>query len=294
MNSTDNNKNTYQRFVWLDGKIIPWERATIHVASHGLHYATSVLEGIRIYNGKPFLLQEHIKRLFESAAILQIKIPYTLDELSNAIYEILEKNKMKEGYIRPIAWLGDESLEINPKNISSHIAILPVPLSNVSKIAMRQTNGLRVMVSSWEKPAPHAMPTIAKAASNYPISIMAKQEAEQNGYHDAFLLDYQGNLAEATSSNIFLVIDGDLHTTIPECSLNGFTRQVVMEEAVKEKICVIERSVHPDELKLAEEIFLTGTAYGILPVREVLHVGEFPIGPITQKLQKRYKTITEN
>ena len=293
MNSSLKKKNA-SKLVWLDGKIVPWEAATIHVASHGLHYATAVLEGIRVYSGKPFLLEEHIKRLFESATVLQIKIPYTLDELSNAVYEVLEKNEMKEGYIRPIAWLGDETLEINSKNISSHIAILALPLSKVSLENRKKENGLRVIVSSWARPAPHAIPVISKSASSYPISIVAKQEAVQNGYDDALLLDYQGNLAEATSSNLFLVIDGDLHTPIPECSLNSFTRQVIMNEAVKEKICVVERSIHPDELKLAEEVFLTGTAYGILPVREILHVGEFPHGPITQKLQKRYKTITES
>ncbi len=281
------------RFVWLDGKIVRWEAATIHVATHGLHYATVVLEGIRVYNGKPFLLEEHIKRLLDSADSLQIKIPYTVDELFNTVHEIIAKNKMKNGYIRPLAWLGDESLELNSKKVSTHVAILAIPLNKIHEPSTLAA-GLRVMVSSWARPAPHTTPIVAKSAAMYPVSLIAKHEAEQHGYNDALLLDYQGHLAEATSSNIFLIIDGDLHTPIPECSLNGFTRQVIMEEALNAKLCVIERSIHPDELKTAEEIFLTGIAYGILPVREVLNIGEFHHGPITQKLQERYKIITEN
>lgn len=289
-----------QRSVWMDGKVIPWSDARIHVATHGLHYATTVIEAIRVYHGKPLQLVERLRRLQESAVMLHLKIPYSTDKLCDAVYTLLDLGRIKDAYIRPVAWLGAESggagspvspscsLELSPRGLTTHVAILALPVDET--FSMRHyKDGLRLMISPWARPAPHTAPVSTKSAGMYPISIISRAEAEQQGCHDALMLDHRGYVAEGTGANVFLVIEGDLHTPLPDSLLNGFTRQLIMSLAIQDGLRVIERAIHPDELLRAQEIFLTGTAYEIAPVREILTMGEYPHGPVTQRLQTLFQ-----
>ncbi len=279
--------------AWVDGKIVPWHQATVHISTHALSYATCAIEGIRVYNGHAFLLEEHMKRLIESAHTLSIKIPYTIAELIQATNNLIKKARLKNGYLRPLAWLGDETLELNAKTLSSHTAIIALPVDETFGLR-HHARGLRVMISSFSRPAPYTSPSLVKTAATYPLSIMARHEAERNGYNDCLLLDYRGYLAEGTGANIFLVIDGKLHTPIPDSFLNGLTRQTVIKLARKNNIDVVERAIQPDELKIAEEIFLTGTAYEIMPVREIKDFGIYSKDAVTNKLQKAFTALTQN
>jgi branched-chain amino acid aminotransferase len=254
--------------LWFDGKLVAWEDAKIHALNHGLHYASSVFEGERLYNGRVYKLEEHTARLFESARILGMKIPYTKDEINKATLEAVGAQGFSDAYIRPVVWRGSEQMSVAAPNATIHVAIAvwtwPSYFDPKEKL-----KGIRLEISKWRRPAPDTAPTQAKAAGLYMICTISKHEAEERGYNDAMMLDYRGYVAEATGANMFFVKNGELHTPIADCFLNGITRQSVIALARARQIPVIERHIRPEELSDFSECFLTGTAAEVTPVSEI-------------------------
>ena len=220
-------------FIWYDGQLKEWRDTNIHVLSHGLHYASSVFEGLRVYGGKIFKLTEHSERLKKSANILGFDIPYTVEEIDEATKLIVEKQGIVDGYVRPVAWLGSDNMKIYIKGNKPHLAIATWKWPAYFPEELYKT-GISLCWSDWKRPAPDTAPTDAKAAGLYMICTMSKRQAEENGYHDAMMLDYRGYIAEATGANFFMVVDGEIHTPIADCFLDGITRRTVIDLA-KEK-----------------------------------------------------------
>jgi branched-chain amino acid aminotransferase len=255
-------------FIWYDGRLIPWRDAKLHVLTHGLHYASCVFEGERVYGGHIFHHEQHNERLINSAKILGFEIPASMDDLKKASEELVAANKITDGYVRPIAWRGAEQMGVSAEQSRIHLAIAcwewPAYFSPEAR-----AKGIRMYQSKWARPAPHTAPVHSKASGLYMICTMAKHEAETAGYDDALMLDWRGQLAEGTGANLFLAINGELHTPTPDCFLNGITRQTVIALAKKRGIKVVERAIMPDELAKADEVFLTGSAAEITPVGEI-------------------------
>ncbi|HXI99977.1 MAG TPA: branched-chain amino acid aminotransferase, partial [Micropepsaceae bacterium] len=245
--------------LWYDGKLVPWREAKTHVLTHGLHYASCVFEGERIYSGHIFHHDEHVKRLFESARILGMKIPYTEEEIFDACYAAAEVQGIRDGYVRPVVFRGSEMMAVAAQQTRIHVAIAvwqwPSYFDPKEKL-----KGIRLDFAQWKRPAPDTAPTKAKAAGLYMICTMSKHAAEAKGYADALMLDYRGLVAEATGANIFFAKDGRLHTPTPDCFLDGITRRAVMALAKQRQIAVHERAIAPEELAGFEECFITGTA----------------------------------
>ena len=256
-------------FIWYDGRLVPWRQARLHVLNHGLHYASSVFEGERVYGGKVFRLDEHNQRLIDSARILGFEIPASLDDLRSATLELVKANKIVDGYVRPIAWRGAEQMGVSAQASRIHLAMACWEWPAYFSPEARQ-KGIRMLWSDWARPAPNTAPTAAKASGLYVICTLAKHAAEAAGCDDALMLDWRGQLAEGTGANIFLVLDGELHTPTPDCFLNGITRQTVMGLAKARGIEVIERAIMPEELGRADEVFVTGTAAEVTPVGEII------------------------
>jgi branched-chain amino acid aminotransferase len=255
-------------FIWYDGRLVPWREANLHVLTHGLHYASCVFEGERVYNGKAFHLDDHNARLINSAKILGFEIPASMDDLAKATAELIAANKIIDGYVRPIAWRGSEQMGVSAEQSKIHLVIATWEWPSYFSPEAR-AKGIRMVQSKWARPAPHTAPVHSKASGLYMICTIAKHEANAAGYDDALMLDWRGQLAEGTGANLFLVINGELHTPTPDCFLNGITRQTVIGLAKKRGIKVIERAIMPEELAQAEEVFLTGSAAEITPVGEI-------------------------
>ncbi len=277
--------------IWFDGKLLEWREAQIHVLSHGLHYASCVFEGERVYNGKVFKLNEHSERLVNSGRVLDFEIPYTVEEINQATLATVEAMGIKDGYVRPLAWRGSEMMGVTAQHNKIHLAIAawewPAYFSPEARL-----QGIRMDWAQYRRPDPATAPTSSKAAGLYMICTLSKHEAERKGYNDALMLDYRGQVAEATGANIFFVIDGQLHTPIADCFLNGITRRTVIDLAQKRGIDVIERVIMPEELCKATECFITGTAVEVTPVREI---GEhhFTVGEITRQLVDDYDILVQ-
>jgi len=266
-------------FIWYDGRLIPWRDAKLHVLSHGLHYASCVFEGERVYNGKVFRLEDHNERLRNSARILGFEVPASMDDLTQATQELISANNIADGYVRPIAWRGAEQMGVSAQATKIHLALAawewPAYFSPEAR-----AKGIRMKWANWARPAPHTAPTDAKAAGLYMICTLSKHMAEAEGFDDALMLDWRGQLAEGTGANIFLVINGELHTPTPDCFLNGITRKTVIDLARKRGIKVVERAIMPDELSKAQEVFLTGSAAEVTPVGEIVgKAGNFRFTP---------------
>jgi len=268
--------------IWFDGKLVPWRDAKVHVLTHGLHYASAVFEGARSYEGKIFKLREHSQRLINSAKILGFEIPWSLDQIVAATEQTLKAQAIQDGYVRPIAWRGPEQMGVSAQATKIHMAIAIWEWGSYFS-ADAHHKGIRMAWAKWSRPAPTTAPTQAKATGLYMICTLSKHAAEAEGYHDAMMLDWRGQLAEATGANVFLAIDGVLHTPKPDCFLNGITRQHVIGLARKRQIKVIERAIMPDELAKAQEVFLTGSAAEITPVGEIGQY-KFTPGAITKQL----------
>lgn len=272
--------------IWYNGEFVEWADAQVHVLTHGLHYASSVFEGERAYGGKIFKLEEHTERLFFSAKELGFEIPFSQDEINRACEETLEKQGLIDAYIRPVAWRGSEMMGVSAQNNRINVAIAvwewPSYFAPEERI-----KGIRLDNAIYRRPDPATIPCFAKAAGLYMICTLSKHAAEERGYADALMLDYRGQVAEATGANVFFIKDGVIHTPVPDCFLNGITRQTVVELANKRQIEVVERAIMPDELDGFEECFLTGTAAEVTPVSEI---GEyrFTPGQITLSLMKDY------
>ena len=277
-------------FIWMDGKLVEWRDAKVHVLTHGMHYASCVFEGERSYGGKIFKSRDHSERLHRSAQLLGFEIPYSVGVLEEAKYAVLEANGVVDGYLRPVAWRGSEMMAISAQQAKIHVAIASWAWPSMFNPEIK-AKGIRLTLADYKRPSPETAPTASKAAGLYMICTISKHAAEKKGFHDALMLDYRGYLAEATGANLFLVIDGQLHTPTPDCFLNGITRQTVMDLAREAGITVVERHMQPEELARAQEVFLTGSAAEITPVGEI-DGRMFTPGKVTHALMEAYTKAT--
>ena len=275
--------------IWYNGKMVPWRDAKLHVLSHALHYASSVFEGERAYNGRIFKMTEHHERLHYSAGVLGFKIPYSVAEIDAAAEAVLRENNLVDAYVRPVAWRGSEMMGVSAQATKINLAIAAWPWPSYFSPELR-AKGIRLNISSWRRPAPDTAPVHAKAAGLYMICTMSKHVAEDQGYHDSLMLDYRGQVAEATGANIFLLQDGKLHTPKPDCFLDGITRRTVIDLARSEGLEVIERAIMPEEFAKTSEVFLTGTAAEVTPVGEIGPY-KFTPGQVTQLLSGAYSEL---
>jgi branched-chain amino acid aminotransferase len=274
--------------IWLDGAMVPWRDAKLHVLSHGLHYASGVFEGERAYGGNIFKLRAHTERLIASAAILGFKIPYTADEIDAACKQVIQANGLTEAYVRPIAWRGTEQLSVSAQQTKIHLAIATWAWPNL--FGDNRMKGVRLGMAAWKRPHPETAPTASKAAGLYMIGTLSKHTAEAEGFDDALMLDWRGQVAEGTGANAFFVYGGEIHTPIPDCFLNGITRRTVMSIARRHQMKVVERVIMPDEIPAADEVFLAGTAAEVTPVRQI-GVHTFTPGPVTETLLRDYEAL---
>lgn len=262
-------------WIWLDGQFVPWREAKVHVLTHGLHYASSVFEGERMYGGEIYELTAHTERLFKSAEILDFRIPYTVSEIDEACKATCAKNGLTDCYLRPIAWRGSEMIGVSAQQSKIHVAIAVWDWPSYFDPEQKK-KGIRLAWAKYDRPSPKTAPTAAKAAGLYMICTISKHAAEKDGYSDAMMLDYRGYVAEATGANVFFVKDGVIHTPTPDCFLNGITRQSVMKLAKQRGYEVVERHIKPEEMAGFSECFIVGTAAEVTPVAEV---GEYRFTP---------------
>jgi branched-chain amino acid aminotransferase len=260
-------------FIWLDGKLVPWREANIHILTHAMHYASAVFEGERAYGGQIFKLTEHSERLVASGKMLDFDIPYSVAEIDKACIDTLKANNLVDGYIRPIAWRGSELMgvttQINGVNAAKiHLAVAAWAWGTYFD-AKERLRGIRITMANYRRPDPATIPTKAKATGLYMICTIEKHRAERMGYSDALFLDYRGRVAECTGANIFFVKDGELHTPDPDCFLDGITRRTVIDLAQRAGIKVNVRAIMPEELPTFSECFIVGSAAEVTPVREI-------------------------
>ncbi len=274
--------------IWMDGALVPWRDAKLHVLSHGLHYASGVFEGERSYSGNIFKLREHSDRLIASGRILGFEIPYTAEQIDAACREVLAANNLVDGYIRPIAWRGTEQLSVSAQQTKIHLAVACWAWPNL--FGADRMKGVRLGMAPWKRPHPETAPTASKAAGLYMIGTLSKHAAEAAGFDDALMLDWRGRVSEATGANIFFIMDGALHTPTPDCFLDGITRRTVMSIARRHQMTVVERVIEMEELPRATEVFLAGTAAEVTPVREIAGNLYAP-GPITETLLRDYERL---
>ncbi len=283
--------------IWLDGDFVNWDDANIHILTHTLHYGLGVFEGVRCYlcddgSSAVFRLKEHVDRLFDSAHIAEISIPFLREQITHAILDTLKVNKQKEGYIRPLVFIGDGAMGVHPHDNPVRVAIITWPWGAYLG-AEGLTNGIRVKISSFTRHHVNIMMTKAKICGNYVNSILAKKEVTREGYDEAILLDPEGYVCEATGENIFIVKDGSLKTPPLTSILPGITRDAVITLAKDMGIMVVEERFSRDELYISDETFFTGTAAEVTPIREVDNrvIGKGKPGPITQKIQQVFFDI---
>ena len=276
-------------FIWLNGKLVPWADAKVHVLTHAMHYASAVFEGMRAYGGEIFKLTEHNQRLHKSAKILDFEIPYSVAELDKAAREALRANKLTEAYVRPIAWRGSEQMGVAAQATKINVAIAVWNWGSYFDPPAREM-GLRLAIAEYRRPDPRTAPVESKAAGLYMICTIEKHRAERAGYADALMLDWRGQVAEATGANVFFVQDGVLHTPLPDCFLDGITRRTVIGLAKQRGLKVIERAILPEEMAGFSECFITGTAAEVTPVAEIGPY-RFAIGDITRNLMDDYAAL---
>ena len=258
-------------WIWQNGDFVAWRDAKIHIITQGLHYASAVFEGERAYNGVIFKSLEHTQRLFRSAEIMGMKIPYSQEEINKAKNDLLLKMNMKNCYVRPIVWRGSNQMGLSTSSADIHVAIaIWNDWASYFKIEDR-LKGITLITSPWKRPSPETAPSQAKASGPYVICTMSKEFAEKKGYHDALMLDYRNYVAEGTGANIFFIKDKDkeIHTPIADCFLNGITRQTVIEMLKRKGFKLIERHIKPNEISQFQEAFLTGTAAEITPIKSI-------------------------
>lgn len=263
-------------YIWYNGQFVEWRKAKVHVLNHGLHYASCVFEGERVYNKKIFKCHEHSLRLHKSANMLGFEIPYSVSKLDEIKNETVARQGIRDGYMRAFAWRGSEKMAISAQNNKIHLAIACWPWPPYYSDEARKA-GLKLKFAKYRRPSPETAPVAAKASGLYMICTISKHEAEKEGYNDALMLDYRGYLAEATGANLFLVMkNGELHTPNPDCFLNGITRQTVIDIAKKKGIKVVERHIKPEELADADDAFLTGSAAEITRIGSIENKYNYP------------------
>ncbi len=254
--------------IWMDGALIPWKDAKLHLLSHGLHYGSSVFEGERAYGGKIFKSEEHAERFANSARILDFEVPYTVAEIFKAKNEVVAANGIADVYVRPLAWRGSEMMAVAAQNASIHVAIATWEWPSMFDVEQKM-RGIRLDIAEYRRPDPMTSPCHSKAAGLYMICTISKHRAERKGYADALMLDWQGRVAECTGANVFFSRDGVLQTPIADCFLDGITRRTVIDLARRRGIEVVERRIMPEELARFDECFICGTGAEVTPVAEI-------------------------
>ena len=276
--------------IWFNGKTVDWADANIHILNHGLHYASCVFEGERVYDGEIFKLEEHTERLFHSAKRMGIAVPYSQKEINEACRSIVNIQKVQNGYVRPLIWRGSEMMAISAQKNKVHVAIATWEWGSYFDPKLK-LNGIKLNISNWRRPAPNTIPWDTKASGLYMICTLSKHEAEANGFTDSLMLDYEGNIAEATGANIFFKNkDGELHTPIPDSFLDGITRREVIKIAKSKGIKVVERKIKPSEMKNFVGCFLTGTAAEVTPVSQISEYN-FKVCDLITDLNETYQNL---
>ena len=275
--------------IWMDGKLIPWRDANVHILTHAMHYASSVFEGERCYSGKIFKSRQHTERLHTSANLIDFEIPFSVDEIEAAKMETLRANGLTDAYLRPVAWRGSgEDMGVAAKRNPVHLAIAVWEWGNYYGDA--KTKGAKLDIAKWKRPSPETAPSQAKAAGLYMIATMSKHAAEAKGCSDALMFDYRGYVAEATGANMFFVKNGEVHTPTPDAFLNGITRQTVIDMLRTKGINVIERHIMPEELESFEQCWLTGTAAEVTPVGQIGDYN-FEVGAMALDISASYEKL---
>jgi branched-chain amino acid aminotransferase len=275
-------------WIWLNGDYVPWREARVHVLTHGLHYASAVFEGERAYDGQIFHCRAHSERLHNSARLMGFAIPWSAEEIDRIKHETVLKSGLASAYVRPIAWRGSEKMGVSAQNNRINLA---VAVWHWGDYFPNKMAGIRLTVSPWQRPSPATAPCQAKASGLYMICTLSKHGAEAQGFQDALMLDWRGQIAEATGANIFFVKDGVLHTPTPDCFLNGITRQTVIKLARQRGLEVVERAIWPNELPGFDEVFLTGSAAEITPVAEIAGLAYKP-ARVTEQLIEDFAATT--
>ena len=276
--------------IWFNGKTVNWADANIHILNHGLHYASCVFEGERVYEGEIFKLEEHTRRLFHSAERMGIKVPYSENEINEACKTIVNIQKVQNGYVRPLIWRGSEMMAISAQKNKIHVAIATWEWGSYFDPKLK-LKGIKLNVSSWRRPAPNTIPWDTKAAGLYMICTLSKHEAEAKGFTDSLMLDHEGNIAEATGANIFFKNNNEeLHTPIPDSFLDGITRREVIKIAKAKGIKVVERKIRPEEMKDFVGCFLTGTAAEVTPVSQISEFN-FEVCELIKDLNQSYQNL---
>jgi branched-chain amino acid aminotransferase len=276
--------------IWFNGKTVDWADANIHILNHGLHYASCVFEGERVYEGKIFKLEEHTERLFYSAERMGITVPYTQTEINNACRKIVNIQKVQNGYVRPLIWRGSEMMAISAQKNKIHVALATWEWGSYFDPKLK-LKGIKLNISKWRRPAPNTIPWDTKASGLYMICTLSKHEAEAQGFTDSLMLDYEGNIAEATGANVFFKNkSGELHTPIPDSFLDGITRREVIKIAKAKGINVLERKIKPEEMKDFTGCFLTGTAAEVTPVSQISNYN-FKVCNVITDLNESYQKL---
>ncbi len=278
--------------IWMDGKLVPWRDANVHILTHAMHYASSVFEGERAYNGKIFESRRHSERLLASGRMLDMEIPWTVDEIETAKYEVMKANNLTDAYVRAVAWRGaGEDMGVSSARNPVRLAVATWGWGNYYGDA--KMKGAKLDISKWKRPSPETIPVHAKAAGLYMICTMSKHTAEAKGCSDALFMDYRGYVAEATGANIFFVRDGDVHTPMADCFLNGITRQTVIGMLKERQITVHERHIEPAEMESFQQCWLTGTAAEVTPVGQI---GDytFEVGALTRDVSESYEKLVRS
>jgi len=276
--------------IWFNGQLVNWTDVKIHVLSHGLHYASCVFEGERVYDGEIFKLVEHTERLFHSASRLGFKIPYNQESVNKACRDIVAEQKVKNGYVRPVVWRGSEMMAISAQKTKIHVAVATWEWGSYFDPNLK-LKGIKLNISKWRRPAPNTIPWDTKASGLYMICTLSKHEAEKKGFTDSLMLDYQGNVAEATGANVFFKTkDNELHTPIPDSFLDGITRRCIIEIAKSKNIKIVERKIKPDELSKFVGCFLTGTAAEVTPVSQIDNY-KFTVCNLIKDLSESYQAL---
>ena len=276
--------------IWFNGETVEWRDANIHILNHGLHYASCVFEGERVYDGEIFKLEEHTERLFYSAKRMGIVVPYSEAEINDACKKIVNIQNVNNGYVRPLIWRGSEMMAISAQKNKIHVAIATWEWGSYFDPELK-LKGIKLNISKWRRPAPDTIPWDTKAAGLYMICTLSKHEAEAKGYTDSLMLDYEGNVAEATGANIFFKKNsGELHTPVPDSFLDGITRREIIKIAKKKGIKVIERKIKPEEMKNFSGCFLTGTAAELTPVAQIADYN-FEVCNVISGLSESYQNL---
>ena len=279
-------------FIWVDGEFVPWRDAQVHVLTHAMHYGSSVFEGERAYGGKIFENRKHTERLLESARLLDMPVGYAVEEIEKAKSDVMEKNGLADAYVRPVIWRASgEDMGVGARKNKVKMAIAAWEWGAYYGDA--KFKGAKLDISKWKRPSPETIPSQAKAAGLYMICTISKHQAEEKGCSDSLMLDYRGYVAEATGANVFFVKDGEVHTPLPDCFLNGITRQTVIKLLNGLNVDIHERHIKPGELERFEQCWLTGTAAEVTPVGRIGDYS-FEVGPLTRSIAKKYELLVRS